>query len=448
MTWEVRVSCFAVVRILRIFLLKQNFSLIEDMLMWSNRIRSLLIFLSCVLCFLCVVTTPYEKRLSYILNLVLLGLFLCLAFSISNIILFYVFFEASLLPTLLLIIGWGYQPERLQAGRYIILYTVAASLPLFLIMIWWCSATGTNEMLIQKIIMYRVSPIMVIFILGAFLVKLPIYSVHLWLPKAHVEAPLVGSIILAGILLKLGGYGIYLMRSSFSLRKNIRIIILVAVSVWGGLLATFICLRQIDVKALVAYRSVGHIGIVSSGFILDSYWGFTRALITILAHGFSRSALFCLAYFTYSKSHTRNIPYISGLLQLYPILRFWWFLFCCINMAAPPTLNLVGELLISVALWQRRGYLGIVIGLIVFFSAAYNMYLYTNINHGFHSNFLRRSGSLIHYENLTLFLHIAPLALLLKGNLFCSTRIRRGNPSLNYKINALIKLLRNIEPHQ
>lgn len=418
MSWEVRIRSFAICRILRIVLLKQNFNLVEDLFIWGNRVSSLLILLRCILCFLCVLTTPYEKRLRYILNLVLLGFFLCLAFSASNIILFYVFFEASLLPTLLLIIGWGYQPERLQAGSYIILYTVAASLPLFLIIIWWCLTSGRNDMYIQKTMIYSISSVMVIFILGAFLVKLPIYSVHLWLPKAHVEAPLVGSMILAGILLKLGGYGIYLIRRRFSLRKNIRMIILVSISIWGGLLATFVCLRQIDVKALVAYRSVGHIGIVSSGFILDSHWGVTSALVTILAHGFSSSALFCLAYFTYSKSHTRNIPYIRGLLQLYPVLSLWWFLFCCINIAAPPTLNLVGELLISVALWQRRGYLGIVIGLIVFFSAAYNIYLYTNINHGFHSNFLRSSGSLISYENLRLFLHIVPLLLLIKGNLF------------------------------
>lgn len=179
---------------------------------------------------------------------------------------------------------------------------------------------GSIDIFIQKRFIHYISPLLVVFILGAFLVKLPIYSLHLWLPKAHVEAPLVGSIILAGILLKLGGYGIYLIRGRFSLSKNLTVFIIVGIRIWGGLLATFICLRQVDVKALVAYRSVGHIGIVSSGLILDGRWGVARAVITILAHGFSRSALFCLAYFTYSKSHSRNIPYIRGILQLYPLL--------------------------------------------------------------------------------------------------------------------------------
>lgn len=270
---------------------------------------------------------------------------------------------------------------------------------------------------LQKRSIFSIPVAMVVVLFGAFLVKLPMYSVHLWLPKAHVEAPLVGSIILAGILLKLGGYGIFLISMSFSTLKSSVGLVIVAIRIWGGFLARCICLRQIDIKALVAYRSVAHMGIVSSGFILDSSWGTSRAIITILAHGFSRSALFCLVYFTYTKRHTRNITYIKGLLQLYPVLRFWWFVFCCINMAAPPTLNLVGELLISVVLWCSSGFIGIVMGLIVFFRAAYNMYLYSRINHGFNSNYLRGGVSIKSYEILCLVLHLVPLLLLLKGNL-------------------------------
>nr|ABJ55892.1 NADH dehydrogenase subunit 4 [Smaragdinella calyculata] len=414
--WEVASTCFLVSGLLSLGLLYQGFSLSQDAIFWSNYLTNLLVFLSVVLCFLCLITTPYEKSSGYVMNMFMLAIFLALSFSMSNMILFYVFFEASLIPTLLLIIGWGYQPERLQAGTYMMLYTVGASLPLFLLLIWRCVNLGTMEMTIQPSVGSYLPGALMIILYGAFLVKLPMYSVHLWLPKAHVEAPLVGSMILAGILLKLGGYGVFLMNKSFLIVSSNVGFMVVSISIWGGLLVSFMCLRQVDVKALVAYSSVSHMGIVSSGLILNSSWGVMSAVITMLAHGFSSSALFCLAYFSYSKSHTRNIPYMKGLLQLYPILSVWWFIFCCINMAAPPTLNLVGELLVSVALWKVSWPLAVIMGFMVFFSAAYNMYLYTSINHGFHSNYLGGGVPMVSYENLSLVLHLMPLLFLIKGS--------------------------------
>jgi len=415
-SWEVVGICFLSISFIRICLLQQNFIARLNLIFWSNSVRIIIIFLRCVLCFLCFVTTPYQKSKIYLLNFFLLSGFLRLAFSISNVIIFYVCFEASLIPILLLIVGWGYQPERLQAGSFIILYTVGASLPLLVILVWWCLKCSRAEILIQKLVWSNGSiSLLLFFIYGAFLVKLPIYSVHLWLPKAHVEAPLAGSIILAGILLKLGGYGIFLMNRCMSLALTWVSLFLVRLSIWGGLVAAFICLRQYDVKSLVAYSSVVHIGIVSAGLILDTNWGTVSALITIVAHGYCSSALFCLAYFSYTKRHTRNLPYIKGVLQLYPVLRLWWFLFCCINIAAPPTLNLVGELMVSVVLWVNRNTVAVIIGLIVFFRASYNIYLYVRTNHGFHSNYLSRGTSLMGFENLSLFLHLLPLLLLFKS---------------------------------
>nr|ABJ55880.1 NADH dehydrogenase subunit 4 [Sagaminopteron nigropunctatum] len=417
-SWEVGMVCFSTVSLLSLTMLAQYFYMNMNMTFWSNYLSGILVFLSCVLCLLCMLATPYEKSKSYISYLFMLGMFLTLCFSMSNMIMFYVFFECSLIPTLLLIIGWGYQPERLQAATYMMIYTVGASLPLFVMLIWRCLNSCSMNMTIHKMLLLDLPYMFVFIIYGAFLVKLPMYSVHLWLPKAHVEAPLAGSMILAGILLKLGGYGIFLMNMSFCVSMVVSMMFIVALSIWGGLLASFMCIRQIDVKALVAYSSVAHMGIVSAGLILGSSWGLMSSVITMLSHGFSSSALFCLAFFSYSKSGTRNIPYMKGMLQFYPILSLWWFLFCCINMAAPPTLNLVGELLISVKIWFMSNFLGVVMGLMVFFSAAYNMYLYVSINHGFHSNNLLAGKPLMEYENLVLLLHIVPLMLLLKGNLF------------------------------
>nr|YP_010373194.1 NADH dehydrogenase subunit 4 [Cadlina koreana]UPI11660.1 NADH dehydrogenase subunit 4 [Cadlina koreana] len=399
--------------------MNQSFVMSMDTFFLSSSISSLLVFLSCLLCLLSLIATPEEKFSNmYILCLTCLCSVLILAFSVSNLILFYIFFEASLVPTLILIVGWGYQPERLQAGTYMMLYTVGASLPLLLVILWHCSNMGTMD----NYMLHLSSPILggmiSLIIYGAFLVKLPMYGVHLWLPKAHVEAPLAGSMILAGILLKLGGYGMMQMNFCMNMKLNMTSLVLVSLSMWGGFLATMMCLRQVDVKSLVAYSSVGHMSIVAAGILMDTSWGIFSAIVTMVAHGFSSSAMFCLAYFTYKKSHTRNIPYMKGMLQVYPILSMFWFIFCCINMACPPTLNLMGEMAIVPMLWNFNFWLVLIMGLMIFFSASYNMYLYSSVSHGSFSSYFLSGYSMKSYSKIVLLFHLMPLFMVLKSNLF------------------------------
>lgn len=388
---------------------------------FRDQVSSLIVFLSVFLVFLCVISTPSLKSKLYILCLIFLGFILALAFSCNSILIFYIFFESSLIPTLLLIICWGYQPERLQAGRYIIVYTVTARLPLLMLIFFVSYKISSFDIQIIKTSCNSISSdIFIIFLYGAFLVKLPIYSVHLWLPKAHVEAPLAGSIILAGILLKLGGYGLYLVNKCFFFQSTKRLITLVFVSlgIWGALLASFMCIRQTDIKALVAYSSVAHIGLVIAGYLRGLVYGITRATIIIFAHGITSSALFCITYFTYEKVNTRRITYLKGLLQVYPILRFFWFFLCCVNIAAPPTLNLLSELFIVPCLFSISLWIIIVIGILVFFRAAYNMYLYTSLNHGILKNYSLPSKDLKSFEILSLTIHTFPLIFLFKSELF------------------------------
>lgn len=414
-TWSVNFLIIRLITLVSLVFLNQNFLEISNIIFLSDQISSLMVFLSIFLCFLCVISTPSLKTRSYSLCLILLGLILTLAFSSNRILMFYVFFESSLIPTLLLIICWGYQPERLQAGRYIMVYTVTARLPLLVLIFSLCYKASTFDMAVIKTISSDVDSKFLVFLYGAFLVKLPMYSVHLWLPKAHVEAPLAGSIILAGILLKLGGYGLYVVNKCFCL--NIGIFFL-SLGLWGALLACFICLRQTDMKALVAYSSVAHIGLVIVGVLRNTVYGITSAIIIIFAHGITSSALFCITYFTYEKVNTRRITYLKGILQLYPILGLFWFSLCCINIAAPPTLNLVRELFIVPCLWKVSILIIIVIGTMVFFSAAYNIFLYTSLNHGAFSSYCLPSKDLKTFEILSLFIHIYPLIFLLKSEIF------------------------------
>nr|WBV77007.1 NADH dehydrogenase subunit 4 [Phestilla sp. CUS-2023] len=413
------VSFLGVSILLSIFNMHSSYFYSLDLFYSYSSVSSLMVFLSCLLCFLSLFAS-WENKISQVftLSILILSLVLSLAFSSSNFLGFYIFFEVSLIPTLVLIIGWGYQPERLQAGSYMMMYTVSSSLPLLGILLYFGMKFCSMDFFLSNLVSEPLKGILLLGILGAFLVKLPMYGVHLWLPKAHVEAPLAGSMILAGILLKLGGFGIYSMKFGLNLELDWFMIILISGSMWGGFLASLMCMRQMDVKSFVAYSSVGHMSIVIAGLLLDSSWGLISSIITMVAHGFSSSCMFCLAYFTYKKSLTRNIPYMKGMLQVFPILSLWWFIFCCINMACPPTLNLMGELAVVPSLWSSSIYLALIMGLMVFFSAAYNMYLYSCINHGMFVGYTISGKNLKSSMLMVLLGHLLPLLFMFKSGLF------------------------------
>lgn len=205
----------------------------------------------------------YYKFFNFVVLIILISLILF--FSSSNIFLFYLFFELRLIPVLLLILGWGYQPERLQAGLYLFFYTLLASLPILVSIFILYENFFTLRFEILKFINIK-SGYLFIFICSVFFVKIPIFFLHLWLPKAHVEAPVSGSIILAGVILKLGGYGLIRVLPIFTLLIQ-KISILFSISLVGGVIVSFICIRQRDIKSLVAYSSVSHIGIVLAGLL-------------------------------------------------------------------------------------------------------------------------------------------------------------------------------------
>nr|YP_009763123.1 NADH dehydrogenase subunit 4 [Cryptalaus larvatus]QIR63635.1 NADH dehydrogenase subunit 4 [Cryptalaus larvatus] len=381
-----------------------------------------LILLSIWICGLMIMASEKINKESYYDNfflfvMIMLLISLYLTFSSLNLFIFYLFFEVSLIPTLVLILGWGYQPERIQAGMYMFFYTLLASLPMMVAIFYLYYGLDSIDFFFLD---SKFDSFFLYFcMIGVFLVKIPMFFVHLWLPKAHVEAPVSGSMILAGIMLKLGGYGFIRLMPVF-LNVGVKYnFLFILVSLFGGFVISLVCLRQSDIKALVAYSSVSHMGLVLGGIMTMNLWGLYGSVVMMIAHGLCSSGLFCLANISYERLGSRSLFLTKGLINLMPSMSLWWFLLSSSNMAAPPSFNLMGEIMLinSLVSWGLM-----TIGLLMlssFFSAAYSLYLYSYSQHGkiysglygFNLGFLR--------EYLLLFLHWMPLNLLfLKGDIF------------------------------
>nr|AYN73434.1 NADH dehydrogenase subunit 4 [Capito niger] len=390
-----------------------------------DHISSPLLTLSCWLLPLMILASqnhlyhePLQRKRIFITTLITVQPFILLAFSTTELTLFYISFEATLIPTLILITRWGNQPERLSAGIYLLLYTLISSLPLLIAILYLHLQTGTlNLSMLMLTPPYASnpwsSPLLNLALLLAFMVKAPLYGLHLWLPKAHVEAPIAGSMLLAALLLKLGGYGIMRATLLTNPPTNTLQYVFITLALWGALMTSTICLRQTDLKSLIAYSSVSHMGLVIAASMIQTHWSFSGAMILMISHGLTSSMLFCLANTNYERTHSRILLLTRGLQPLLPLMATWWLLANLTNMALPPSTNLMAELTIIISLFNWSPFTLIMTGTATLLTAAYTLSMLLTTQRGPLPNHITLIQNTSTREHILMSLHIIPLLLLI-----------------------------------
>nr|QNS38548.1 NADH dehydrogenase subunit 4 [Paracoccidioides brasiliensis] len=323
--------------------------------------------------------------LSFIIILLLLETLLLAVFLVLDILLFYIFFE-SILPPLFLLIGLFGSKNKVRASFYLFLYTLLGSLFMLLSIITISYITGSTDFdhLSKTNFDYLTQLFLFYGIFISFAVKTPTIFLNTWLLKAHVESPLAGSILLAGVVLKLSLYGIFRLILPLIPKASINYTYLIyLLGVITILYASFSTLRTIDIKELIAYSSVSHAAVYLLGAFSNTLQGIEGAISLGLAHGFVSSGLFiCVGGILYDRSSSRLISYYRGLAQIMPLFSILFYILSLANCGAPLSLNFIGEFLSLLGTFERLPLLGLLASSSVIFSAAYSIFMFNRIAFG------------------------------------------------------------------
>lgn len=336
------------------------------------------------LCLLGSWTINYKVK-EYLSAFLIIESFILIVFTALDLLVFYIFFEAVLIPMFLIIGGWGSRERRVRAAYFFFLYTLLGSVLMLLALMIIYLETGSMDyqVLIHQPLIENKQYLLWLAFFASFAVKVPMLPVHIWLPEAHVEAPTAGSVILAGILLKLGSYG--LVRFSlplFPLATQYFTPLVYMISILGVIYTSLTAIRQWDVKRIIAYASVAHINLTLVGLFSLTSQGVEGSILQMLSHGLVSGALFFCVGVLYDRHHSRMVHYYSGLTTTMPIFVTIFLFFTIANIALPGTSSFVGEFLILLGVFQTNTFAAVLSATGIILGGAYSLWVYNRVAYG------------------------------------------------------------------
>nr|WCH57791.1 NADH dehydrogenase subunit 4 [Hypnea flava] len=322
---------------------------------------------------------------NYLICFLLLEFFLIQVFCVLDILLFYIYFESVLIPMFLIIGVWGSRQRKIRAAYQFFLYTLIGSLLMLLGILIIYFQTGSTDFHILWYSIFSETKQLILWLafFASFAIKIPMIPFHIWLPEAHAEAPTAGSVILAGILLKMGGYGF--LRFSLPMFPWASVYfspLVFTLSIIAVIYASLTTLRQVDLKKIIAYSSVSHMGFVTIGIFSLNLQGLEGSVILMLSHGLVSSALFLCVGILYDRYKTRIIKYYTGLVQVMPIYGIFFLFFTFASIGFPGTSSFIGEILVLLGAFQINTILTFFSSLGMILGAAYSIWLFNRISFG------------------------------------------------------------------